>query len=133
MLLNFQVAQLGENALMISVVPLDVGKPTVRLEKTAIEDGCCRWLNSVYETVKFVREPKSGKISERIYNFIVSTVRNIAKLLCSIFLFIFMWLFKRFVFVCCCRDCQRLVLLVKLRLILLTMLRRLKLLLFLSP
>ncbi|KAK9197837.1 hypothetical protein WN944_013020 [Citrus x changshan-huyou] len=68
-----QVAQLGENALMISVVPLDVGKPTVRLEKTAIEDGCCRWLNSVYETVKFVREPKSGKISERIYNFIVST------------------------------------------------------------
>ncbi|KAH9775562.1 C2 NT-type domain-containing protein [Citrus sinensis] len=68
-----QVAQLGENALMISVVPLDVGKPTVRLEKAAIEDGCCRWLNSVYETVKFVREPKSGKISERIYNFIVST------------------------------------------------------------
>lgn len=100
MFLNFQVAQLGENALMISVVPLDVGKPTVRLEKTAIEDGCCRWLNSVYETVKFVREPKSGKISERIYNFIVSTVRNIAKLLCFIFLFIFMWLFMRFVFVC---------------------------------
>lgn len=100
MFLNFQVAQLGENALMISVVPLDVGKPTVRLEMAAIEDGCCRWLNSVYETVKFVREPKSGKISERIYNFIVSTVRNIAKLLCFIFLFIFMWLFMRFVFVC---------------------------------
>lgn len=68
-----EVAQLGENALMISVVPVDVGKPTVRLEKAAIQDGCCRWVNSVYETVKFVREPKSGKISERIYNFIVST------------------------------------------------------------
>ncbi|KAJ4712082.1 putative Myosin heavy chain-related protein [Melia azedarach] len=68
-----QVAQLGENALMISVIPGDVGKPTVRLEKAAIQNGCCRWGNPVYETVKFVREPKTGKISERIYNFIVST------------------------------------------------------------
>ncbi|KAJ0104887.1 hypothetical protein Patl1_17736 [Pistacia atlantica] len=45
-----QVAPLGENALMISVVPGDVGKPTVRSEKAIIENGCCRWGNPIYET-----------------------------------------------------------------------------------
>ncbi|XP_044476208.1 myosin-11-like [Mangifera indica] len=68
-----QVALLGENALMISVVPGDVGKPMVRSEKAIIENGCCRWQNPMYETVKFTRELKTGKISERIYNFILST------------------------------------------------------------
>ncbi|TXG50506.1 hypothetical protein EZV62_023030 [Acer yangbiense] len=76
-----QVAQLGENALMISVVPGDVGKPTTRLEKAAIQDGCCRWGSPAYETVKFVREPKTGKISEKIYHFIVSTGSSKAGLL----------------------------------------------------
>ncbi|KAL5747481.1 hypothetical protein ACOSP7_024481 [Xanthoceras sorbifolium] len=76
-----QVAQLGENALMISVVPGDVGKPTARLEKAAIQDGCCRWGSPVYETVKFVRELKTGKISEKIYHFIVSTGSSKAGLL----------------------------------------------------
>lgn len=75
---------MGENALMISVVPGDVGKPMVRSEKAIIENGCCRWQNPMYETVKFTRELKTGKISERIYNFILSTVRDIAKFLCLI-------------------------------------------------
>lgn len=72
---------MGENALMISVVPGDVGKPTVRSEKAIIENGCCRWGNPIYETVKFSRELKTGKISERIYHFILSTVRNVANFL----------------------------------------------------
>lgn len=76
--------QLEGNALMVSVVPVDVGKPTMRLEKAAVQDGCCQWGNPVYETVKFVREPKTGKISETIYNFIVSTVRNAARFLCFV-------------------------------------------------
>lgn len=70
-----QVAQLGENALVISVVPGDVGKPTVRLDKAVIQDGCCRWASPVFETVKFVKEAKTGKISEKKYTFVVSTVR----------------------------------------------------------
>lgn len=65
---------------MVSVVPADVGKPTVRSEKATVRDGSCYWENGVLETVKFVREPKTGKIHERIYNFVVGTVSNISSL-----------------------------------------------------
>lgn len=58
---------------MISVVPADVGKPTVKLEKAIVRDGNCFWDIPVIETVKFVREPKTGKIHERIYHFLVGT------------------------------------------------------------
>ncbi|XP_015896229.3 uncharacterized protein LOC107429960 [Ziziphus jujuba] len=68
-----QVPQLGVDALAISVIPADVGKPTLKLDKATIQNGTCRWENPVYETVKFFREPRTGKISERIYHFIVST------------------------------------------------------------
>lgn len=59
--------------MIVSIVPADVGKPTIRLEKAKVQDGSCYWKNAVYETVKFVQEPKSGKIHERIYHFIVGT------------------------------------------------------------
>ncbi|OMO79500.1 Prefoldin [Corchorus capsularis] len=68
-----QVTQLNVQALMLSVVPGDGGKPTTKLEKATVHDGNCRWENPVYETVKFVREPKTGKINEKIYHFILST------------------------------------------------------------
>ncbi|KAJ4832028.1 hypothetical protein Tsubulata_010276 [Turnera subulata] len=68
-----QVSQVNANALVISVVPGDVGKPTARLEKGIVRDGSCRWEYPVYETVKFIRDAKTGKINERIYQFIVST------------------------------------------------------------
>lgn len=58
---------------MVSLVPDDVGKPTVKLEKTAVQDGTCLWENPVFESVKLVRDSKSGKIHEKIYHFIVST------------------------------------------------------------
>ncbi|CAH9118074.1 unnamed protein product [Cuscuta epithymum] len=61
------------DALLISVVPADVGKPTVKLEKAKVQDGSCFWENAVYETMKLTRDPKSGKIHERIYNFVVAT------------------------------------------------------------
>ncbi|CBI34693.3 unnamed protein product, partial [Vitis vinifera] len=67
-----QVPQLGVEALFLSVVPADVGKPTVKLEKAWLEGGSYYWENAVYETVKFVQDPKSGKINDRIYHFIVS-------------------------------------------------------------
>lgn len=68
-----QVSQVVGDALMVSVVPADVGKPTVKSEKATVRDGSCYWENGVLESVKFVREPKSGKIHERIYNFVVGT------------------------------------------------------------
>ena len=61
---------------MISLVPDDVGKPTVKLPKTKVQDGTCTWENPVYESVKLVEESKSGKLKEKIYHFIVSTVRK---------------------------------------------------------
>ncbi|KAL3499361.1 hypothetical protein ACH5RR_038454 [Cinchona calisaya] len=68
-----QVSQVGGDGLMISVVPADVGKPTVKLEKAIITDGSCYWDSPVIETVKFVRESKTGKIHERIYHFLLAT------------------------------------------------------------
>ena len=75
-LIFIQVPKLKKPALMISLVPDDVGKPTVKLEKAAIQDGTCFWENPVYETVKLVREIKTGKINEKIYHFVVATVRH---------------------------------------------------------
>ena len=62
---------------MVSVVPADIGKPTVKSDKALIRDESCFWENPVYETVKFSREPKTGKIHERMYYFVVGTVWNV--------------------------------------------------------
>ncbi|XP_054825656.1 uncharacterized protein LOC129323114 [Prosopis cineraria] len=68
-----QVLQSGVDALAISLIPVDVGKPTARLENATVRDGICRWETPVYETVKFIQEPKTGKINDKIYHFVVST------------------------------------------------------------
>ncbi|KAK3034593.1 hypothetical protein RJ639_033839 [Escallonia herrerae] len=68
-----QVSHLGGDSLMLSVIPADAGKPSVRLERTVVRDGSCYWEKPVYETVKFVREPRTGKVHERIYHFVVAT------------------------------------------------------------
>ncbi|KAL1300567.1 hypothetical protein AAHE18_18G191700 [Arachis hypogaea] len=60
--------------LMIALVPDGAGKPTVKLEKVAIRGGSCLWDKPIFETVKFVRDTKSGKLQEKIYHFIVSTI-----------------------------------------------------------
>ncbi|KAL3833512.1 hypothetical protein ACJIZ3_008248 [Penstemon smallii] len=68
-----QLTQVGADALMVFIVPADTGKATVKSEKATIRDGSCFWENPVYETVKFNRDQKSGKIHERMYNFVVGT------------------------------------------------------------
>ncbi|KAL5994439.1 hypothetical protein ACLOJK_024489 [Asimina triloba] len=68
-----QVPQVGYESLMVSLIPEETGKPTVKSGKAAIQDGICRWEDPIYETVRFSREPKTGKISEKIYQFLVST------------------------------------------------------------
>ncbi|XP_073285572.1 uncharacterized protein [Primulina huaijiensis] len=72
--LQFHAAQLTKvvgDELMVSLIPADTGKPTAKSDKAVARDGRCLWENPVYETVKFNREPKSGKIHERKYNFVV--------------------------------------------------------------
>ncbi|KAH9619923.1 hypothetical protein KSS87_006693 [Heliosperma pusillum] len=68
-----QVAEYGGSGLVISVVPAENGKPTSKLEKCVIRENNCVWENPVYETVKFILDPKSGKILDRIYYFLIST------------------------------------------------------------
>ena len=72
--LQLQLRQSGVDALVLSIIPGDIGKPTTRLEKATVRDGICRWESPVCETVKFIQDLKTGKISERIYNFVLSTV-----------------------------------------------------------
>ncbi|KNA23926.1 hypothetical protein SOVF_019680 [Spinacia oleracea] len=73
--LQFEASQVPSSKLklMISVVPVDVGQPTVRLGKAAVQDGICTWENPVYETVKLTRDTKTGRIQDKIYQFIIST------------------------------------------------------------
>ncbi|XP_019449842.1 PREDICTED: myosin-11-like [Lupinus angustifolius] len=68
-----QVPKMKKSTLMIALVPDDVGKPTVKLEKVAIQDGTCTWENPIFESVKLVKDSKSGKLKEKIYHFAVST------------------------------------------------------------
>ncbi|KAM2975864.1 hypothetical protein FF1_001977 [Malus domestica] len=67
-----QVPKLKKPALMLSLVPDDVGKPTVKLGKAAVQDGTCIWENPVFESMKLIEEAKTGKLKEKIYHFIVS-------------------------------------------------------------
>ncbi|KAK9143398.1 hypothetical protein Syun_012798 [Stephania yunnanensis] len=76
-----QVPQLGRDTMMVSVVPVEVGKPTVKLEKVLVREGSCCWENAIYETVKFNRELKSGKVNEKIYKFIASNASSKASFL----------------------------------------------------
>ncbi|XAR71721.1 hypothetical protein NMG60_11018120 [Bertholletia excelsa] len=68
-----QLPQLKAKGLTLSLVPEDVGKPTVRLEKAAITDGTCFWENPVYEAVKIIKDLKTGTFNEKFYYFVVST------------------------------------------------------------
>ncbi|KAB5532458.1 hypothetical protein DKX38_019128 [Salix brachista] len=70
-----QVPRLRKPALIISLMPEDVGKTTFKLKKAAVQDGICSWDNPVYVTLVLIKEPKSGKLREKIYHFIVSSVR----------------------------------------------------------
>ncbi|URD99523.1 protein transport protein-related [Musa troglodytarum] len=67
-----QVPLLASEAMMVSLVPADVAKPTARSEKVAAVDGTCNWANPVYETVKLVRNPKTGKMDDKVYRFLLS-------------------------------------------------------------
>ncbi|CAH2048132.1 unnamed protein product [Thlaspi arvense] len=68
-----QAFEFNTEGLTLSLVPGDVGKPTARSEKAVVSDGQCRWEIPVYETVKFLKDAKTGKVNQMIYHLIVST------------------------------------------------------------
>ncbi|XP_076944495.1 uncharacterized protein LOC143615190 [Bidens hawaiensis] len=70
--MHMQLALLGGVDLILSVVPADVRKPTSRLEKAKVQNGSCYWEKPLYETVKFTQDPKTGKLHDKIYDFVVT-------------------------------------------------------------
>ncbi|KFK40514.1 hypothetical protein AALP_AA2G005600, partial [Arabis alpina] len=68
-----QAYQYNTEGLILSLVPGDIGKPTARSEKAPVNNGQCRWEIPVYETVKFLKDAKTGKVNQRIYHLNVST------------------------------------------------------------
>ncbi|KAI3757629.1 hypothetical protein L6452_05171 [Arctium lappa] len=68
-----QVPKLKGKRLMISLIPADIGKPTARLEKTAVVEGTCTWESPIYEMVKLVKHQKTETYKEKIYYFNVAT------------------------------------------------------------
>ncbi|KAJ4803452.1 Myosin heavy chain-related protein [Rhynchospora pubera] len=72
--LHFQASQVpktGWDTLMVVLIPTDVGRPTVRSEKAGVTDGSCRW-NAVYEMVKLSLDAKTGKVHDKIYQFLIT-------------------------------------------------------------
>ncbi|XP_078162129.1 uncharacterized protein LOC144557435 isoform X2 [Carex rostrata] len=72
--LHFQASQIpkaGWDTLMVVLIPTDVGRPTVRSDKETVTDGSCRW-NAVYEMVKLSLDAKTGKVHDKIYQFLIS-------------------------------------------------------------
>lgn len=47
-------------------VPANVGKPMARLEKVKVNNAGCYLKKPIYETVKFIHDPRTGKINERL-------------------------------------------------------------------
>lgn len=76
-----QAYEFNTEGLTLSLVPGDVGKPTARSEKAVVNDGHCRWDIPVYETVKFLKDVKTGKVNQRIYHLIVSTTVSFKKII----------------------------------------------------
>nr|GEU38325.1 myosin heavy chain-related protein [Tanacetum cinerariifolium] len=72
-----QLSQIVGDGLTIAVIPGDSGKPTARLEKAKVKDGCCYWEKPHFETVKFTQDQKTGKFNEKIYRFVVATGSSI--------------------------------------------------------
>ncbi|KAL8101930.1 uncharacterized protein LOC141683710 [Apium graveolens] len=68
-----QVSWSGGDTLMISLIPADGARPTSVMNRVKIRDGSCYWEKPVYETMKFIQDPRTGKINERSYNVIFST------------------------------------------------------------
>lgn len=75
-MIMLQIPQPGWESLVVSLIPLDGGKTTTKSEKAVVVDGACCWDKALFETVRLSKEPKTGKINEKNYRFLVSaTVR----------------------------------------------------------
>ncbi|XP_042403369.1 intracellular protein transport protein USO1-like [Zingiber officinale] len=67
-----QVQPTGREAVTVTVIPADAGRPTARSERVPVVEGACDWVNPVFEAAKLVRNPKTGKMDEKVYRFVVS-------------------------------------------------------------
>ncbi|KAL0913558.1 hypothetical protein M5K25_017023 [Dendrobium thyrsiflorum] len=73
--LQFHVTQVdhpGWEIMMVSLVPMDIGKATMKTDKVLVIGGNCYWRNPIYETVKLFQDSRTGRIHDKLYNFVVS-------------------------------------------------------------
>nr|GMD00647.1 cingulin-like protein 1 [Ipomoea batatas] len=68
-----QVPQMKAKSLMISLVSADTRRTSVKMGRAEIVEGACSWESPVCETIKLERDPKTGRIQEKIYYFVVAT------------------------------------------------------------
>nr|GMC96345.1 cingulin-like protein 1 [Ipomoea batatas] len=68
-----QVPQMKAKSLMISLVSADTRRTSVKMGRAEIVEGGCSWESPVCETIKLERDPKTGRIQEKIYYFVVAT------------------------------------------------------------
>ncbi|XP_019200378.1 PREDICTED: thyroid receptor-interacting protein 11-like isoform X2 [Ipomoea nil] len=68
-----QVPQLKAKSLMISLISADTRRTSVKMGRAKIVEGACSWESPVCETIKLERDPKTGRIQEKIYYFVVAT------------------------------------------------------------
>ncbi|KMZ60965.1 hypothetical protein ZOSMA_55G00140 [Zostera marina] len=71
-----QIPQPGWESLVVSLIPLDGGKTMTKSEKAVVVDGACCWDKALFETVRLSKEPKTGKINEKNYRFLVSATES---------------------------------------------------------
>ncbi|KAI0499556.1 hypothetical protein KFK09_017762 [Dendrobium nobile] len=67
----------GWEELMVSLFPVDAGKPTAKSEKVAVVDGSCNWAIPIYETVRLIQDSKTGKINDKTYQFVLSATGSV--------------------------------------------------------
>ncbi|KAH0456398.1 hypothetical protein IEQ34_014305 [Dendrobium chrysotoxum] len=69
---SLQVDHPGWEIMMVSLVPMDIGKATMKTDKVLVIGGNCYWRNPIYETVKLFQDSRTGRIHDKLYNFVVS-------------------------------------------------------------
>ncbi|XP_074559696.1 uncharacterized protein LOC141815644 [Curcuma longa] len=67
-----QVQPTGREAVTVTMIPEDAGRPTARSERVPVVEGSCDWVNPVFEVAKLVRNPKTGKMDEKVYRLVVA-------------------------------------------------------------
>ncbi|XP_042404950.1 uncharacterized protein LOC121995216 [Zingiber officinale] len=63
----------GWDKLFISLIPIGVGKTTVKTNKVNVRNGSCKWPDPIYETTRLLQDAKTKTYDEKVYKLLVAT------------------------------------------------------------